>query len=256
MKKQTITELTELYYLQLEQLGGQIKKTNTKLLPAYTMFAQTLDLIENRPFYLFDLKKNKYLFISKKYLQMLGYPDSTELNDEFFLNSLHPDDFKANINAPEKYLELIRKAPKQNKRRYKLISDFRLKMPDGVYVRVNEQMITLEFSEENLPWLFFTICDIAPLQDLTAGPGAIIIDTTTKEVIKTFGNYNKLLPESVLTKREFEILTLISKGYLSKQIAVTLKISINTVNNHRRNILLKTGCSNTFEAIKFVSNYG
>lgn len=256
MKKQTVAELTEQYIEQLEELGNQIKKTNRKLVPAYIQFAETLDLIENRPFYLFDLKENQYLFISKKYLQMLGYPDSTVLNDDFFLNSLHPDDFKENINAPKKYLDFIDSTPPQNKKRYKLISDFRLKMPDGIYVRVNEQMIVLELSGDNFPWLFFTICDIAPLQDLSAGPGAIILDTITKEVINSFGNYNKLLPESVLTKREFEILTLISKGFLSKQIAAALNISINTVNNHRRNILLKTGCSNTFEAIKFVSNFG
>lgn len=256
MKKQNLQELTELYNLQLEEYGAQIKTTDSKLIPAYVKFAVNLDNIENRPFYLFDLKENKYLFISKKYLQMLGYPDSTTLDDNFFINSLHPDDFEEIVQAPDMYLDFINSAEPKNKGRYKLISDYRLKMPDGVYVRVTEQMIALEFSEENMPWIFFTICDLSPMQDLTSKPGAVIMDTLTKDIVKTFGCYKKLLPGSILTAREFEILTLVSKGLLSKQIALRLGISINTVNNHRRNILIKTGCSNTFEAIKFLGNYG
>lgn len=44
-----------------------------------------------------------------------------------------------------------------------------------------------------------------------------------------------------LTNRETEILRLIVKGYLNKEIADELNISLNTVLTHRKNIISKTG---------------
>ncbi|MBR5736022.1 MAG: helix-turn-helix transcriptional regulator [Bacteroidales bacterium] len=44
-----------------------------------------------------------------------------------------------------------------------------------------------------------------------------------------------------LTEREKEVLVLVAKGYMSKEIADMLNISMNTVNTHRKNINAKTG---------------
>ena len=44
-----------------------------------------------------------------------------------------------------------------------------------------------------------------------------------------------------LSSREKEILVLVAKGYMSKEIADMLNISMNTVNTHRKNITAKTG---------------
>ena len=54
---------------------------------------------------------------------------------------------------------------------------------------------------------------------------------------------------NILTPREKEILLLIKKGRLSKQIASLLGISINTVNRHRQNIIEKLSVSNSAEAV-------
>lgn len=54
----------------------------------------------------------------------------------------------------------------------------------------------------------------------------------------------------LLSVREKEILNLISKGVISKEIAVKLNISINTVNRHRQNILEKLNVSNSMEAVR------
>lgn len=55
---------------------------------------------------------------------------------------------------------------------------------------------------------------------------------------------------SPLTKRETEILRLIQKGLLSKEIADRLCVSIHTVNIHRQNLLRKLGVQNSIEAIR------
>ncbi|MGE5499654.1 MAG: response regulator transcription factor, partial [Syntrophothermus sp.] len=59
-----------------------------------------------------------------------------------------------------------------------------------------------------------------------------------------------------LTKREIEILGLLAKGMPSKKIADELFLSVNTVNNHRRNILEKTNTENTRMAIQYGMSLG
>lgn len=52
-----------------------------------------------------------------------------------------------------------------------------------------------------------------------------------------------------LTKREEEILNLISSGYSSRQIARELFISINTVNTHRMRIMEKCNVHKTVHLV-------
>ena len=47
--------------------------------------------------------------------------------------------------------------------------------------------------------------------------------------------------QNELSKRELDVLKLIVKGYINKEIADTLNISINTVLTHRKNITSKLG---------------
>ncbi len=52
-----------------------------------------------------------------------------------------------------------------------------------------------------------------------------------------------------LTRREQEVLKLLSQGFTTKEISIRLHISETTVNTHRRNMLLKTDSKNTAELI-------
>lgn len=54
-----------------------------------------------------------------------------------------------------------------------------------------------------------------------------------------------------LTEREVEVLTELAKGSTNRQIADRLYISVNTVANHVRSILRKTGCANRTEAAAY-----
>lgn len=62
-----------------------------------------------------------------------------------------------------------------------------------------------------------------------------------QDTISTEHGLHKENGDHQLTNRETEILRLIVKGYLNKEIADELNISHNTVLTHRKNIIAKTG---------------
>ncbi len=60
---------------------------------------------------------------------------------------------------------------------------------------------------------------------------------------------------STITQREREILSLISHGYTTKEIAQKLFISYKTVETHRANIFSKLHVKNIAEAINIAIKY-
>jgi DNA-binding NarL/FixJ family response regulator len=60
----------------------------------------------------------------------------------------------------------------------------------------------------------------------------------------------------VLTDREIEILTLLSKEYTNDKIAAELHISYRTVETHRKNIMQKTGAHNLAGLLKYAYSKG
>jgi DNA-binding NarL/FixJ family response regulator len=82
------------------------------------------------------------------------------------------------------------------------------------------------------------------LENIKTGKTCLFINDTLRK--------NK----SVLSTREIEVLDLVSKGFVSKEIADKLYVSVNTVNNHRQNILEKINATNTSEAVIYARNLG
>lgn len=62
---------------------------------------------------------------------------------------------------------------------------------------------------------------------------------------------NKKLPE--LTRREKEVLELISEGFTNQQIADKIFVSVLTVNSHRTSLLMKFEVNNTASLIKIAA---
>ena len=92
-------------------------------------------------------------------------------------------------------------------------------------------------------------------------PSIIPIVSPTERIKRTVINRKTglILASTVILaepQREKEILILIRQGFLSKEIAYKLNLSIYTVNNHRKNILAKLNVDNAIEAINKAENFG
>ncbi|REK17313.1 MAG: DNA-binding response regulator [Actinobacteria bacterium] len=78
--------------------------------------------------------------------------------------------------------------------------------------------------------------------------------SATRDLLRHHGAAMARRPE--LTGRELEVLSLVSDGNTSKEIADKLYISENTVRNHVRNILDKLGMKSRFEAVGWAQREG
>jgi DNA-binding NarL/FixJ family response regulator len=59
-----------------------------------------------------------------------------------------------------------------------------------------------------------------------------------------------------LSAREVEVLRLVATGKSNHEVASDLVISVNTVFQHVRSILNKTGCANRTEAAAYAMRHG
>jgi two-component system invasion response regulator UvrY len=62
-------------------------------------------------------------------------------------------------------------------------------------------------------------------------------------------------PFSALTDREREILALMLKGALVKEISSTLSLKSNTISTYKKLIFYKTGVENNIELFKLAQKY-
>ncbi len=67
--------------------------------------------------------------------------------------------------------------------------------------------------------------------------------------------YRRGLPAIVLTRRELDVLRLLTKGNTNRQIAGLLGLSMRTVENHRANLMGKLGLVSRVELVNYAEEH-
>lgn len=233
------------------------KSLDYSQLDKHISFLKQLAIVENSSLSIFDLNKKKYVFIHSKLLPLIGLSDKEMLEGgpQLFYSLIHPEDVPILIEAYYLFIDFISRLEFENRKRIKLMCDFRMKDRNGEYKRFLNQLVPLELDSRGNIWLMLILYDLYIGKDLFSVAQRKMFDLQTNEIIffeKDIGK-NK---EPLLTKREKEVLRLMAKGMPSKKIADELFLSINTVNNHRRKILEKTKTENTAMAIQYGMSFG
>ncbi|HYV93009.1 MAG TPA: response regulator transcription factor [Chitinophagales bacterium] len=86
--------------------------------------------------------------------------------------------------------------------------------------------------------------------------GEFFGEEITKEILHGMRQHASLPDAPQFSKREKEILTLLAAELTSQEIAGKLFISFNTVESHRRNMLMKAGVKNTAGLIRYGMHIG
>ena len=77
----------------------------------------------------------------------------------------------------------------------------------------------------------------------------IILKTYIEKAKNTSGD--NLSPHELLSKREIEILKMFAEGFINKEIADKLFISVRTVESHKNHIMQKLGLKTQVELVRF-----
>ena len=202
----------------------------------------------------FDCYTNKFVFVSDNIPKLYGL-DSRRLfihGHQPVIEVIHPDDIDYGLLVRKKIYSILRSFSNEEKRNYKAIHEMRIRNMRGEYIRIIEQEQVLELDKSGNIWLMLSVIDIDANQELEITKSHLYNLKTGDQI---FIDLSDTLNEP-LTNRELEVLRFMKKGLLSKEIAEALKVSINTVNSHRQNILQKLKANNSIEAVNFAQRLG
>ncbi len=247
-------KLEREYFEILESQKFIEEDLDYSILEEHISFLDKLNVIENSSISIFDLHQKKHIYLSSRFETLFGYniEEAHAEGNEYFDKKVHPDDQLIALKLGIYFLKIAISLPHENRKDYKLINDYRIEDGQGRYIRVIEQFQALELDKHGNIWLALCIMDISPNQDISQPLQNKVINFKTGETLSA----PKKLLDIGLSKREKEILGLISEGLISKEIADNLFISVHTVNTHRQKIIDKLNVKNSFEAISFARNYG
>jgi DNA-binding CsgD family transcriptional regulator len=220
-------------------------------------FLERLSEVENSSVNVLDLYQKKYIFLRSRYLEPFDDPSiEHDRNDPFYYGQfIHPDDLPKVFDSYSKTFEFFLNLPVEERRDYKLILNYRQRDKSGKYLNVLLQLVVLELDKKGNIWLALIIDDLLPDKILFEGVNRRVINIKSGKIC-LFQNELEQNKRTIMSTREVEVLGLVSKGFASKEIADKLFLSINTVNNHRQNILEKVRASNTSEAVIYARNLG
>lgn len=207
-------------------------------------------------YYIFNVKESKLDLLSEEISNVLGY-NNKEVDLAFLVSLFHPEDQPWFLNIENKIVEFYGKLTLDQIPNYKVRYDYRIRKSNGEYIRVLQQVVVIQHSEVGgLLRTFGVHTDISQLKmegkpvlsfiGLNGEPS--FIDVKIEKIFP--------IPSSFLTNREQQILLMLVNGLDTKEIAIELGISPDTVGTHRKNLLAKTKAKNTSEMISMAIRKG
>ncbi|MNK05986.1 Oxygen regulatory protein NreC [compost metagenome] len=212
----------------------------------------TNSIISTGPFsfYVIDFFDMSISDISPSLYDMHDFdPETINFND--LLGAIHPDDLNFVIKA-EAFLTkfFMEKVGREKLLSYKISYCYRGRLRNGEFALFNHQALMLTMDDQG-------------------GYGKSLIINTRVDHLSSFNTYklslvglhgepsfmNLSLDEDnqdlkEFSKREIDIIKLVSNGLSNEEIGEKLFISPYTVKKHRNNILMKSDCKNTAQLVK------
>lgn len=213
------------------------------------------EILTPGPFYYYTITypDNSLQNFSESILQIHGlkeYP--TSLHN--IIELIHPDDIAFVLDAEDIVLKKIQEIGVRHLSKMENSYCFRMRIADGSYHLFHHKAVILNLDSEGK--LTTSLNIHTDIHHITQQNNHVILvnkRNDKKDCYRIAWNNIAEHPDSHsfhLTRRETEILHLISKGLSSQAIADKLFISVQTVRMHRKNMLKKTQTTNSVTLIR------
>jgi DNA-binding CsgD family transcriptional regulator len=204
-----------------------------------------------------DVFLGRYDFASSGFSEFFGYKpewlNSIEKQGDFFEEMTHPDDRGQLVNMQIDHAYFIYGLDPQYRNDYSNTYKFRMRNAQNKYLNVMSRQRVIQQDANGKAWIVMGEVNILPDQRPLDEVQGITVNLKTGHI---FPISQAIGHDTSLSKREIEILKLVQSGCLSKEIADRLCLSLNTVNNHRKNILRKLQVANSIEALNVATKKG
>lgn len=228
-----------------------------QIMPKIEMLRRLAE-IERSIYAVYDMHRDSYLLQSEEQKRLFGFTDTCDgqnIDTKVHYKNIHPDDLAFVLETDNMVYRFFSEISIHEKKDFKLVYNFRTKNTEGLYKHYMHQSMVLEMDKNGKAWLTLVISHLLSDRGASEKPQRRLMNIKTGKLY-LFNDINDSGSGVILTKREIEILSLIAHGYDSINISDKLNISINTVNNHRQNILRKTRTDNTTQAVIYCKRIG
>lgn len=204
--------------------------------------------------YLVNYQDQTFKYMNEYLLEFLGFEDHEILNESInrLENTVFPSDFDTMMAIQFKANQEFKKLTDEEKEGYTFKLYYRIKKGDGRFCWCAQTNKYINDKDENSIVELVTIVSFPEHFILDHVTGYVSTNTKTMEIFPDTESEN---PLSVLSKREMEVLKLVSNGLSTSEVAINLELSTATIKNHRKNILKRLNVASSIQAIRILQKH-
>jgi DNA-binding CsgD family transcriptional regulator len=212
--------------------------------------------------YILDYTKGKYVYATSTINKFIDHPLSKFLDGgvEFGVSLFHKQDLSVYSNkVMAGNLDFLNDIPVELHQNYLFTCNYRVINKRGDYRNVVQRSVFIKSSETGMPLATFGfLFDITNFRNDNRVYHSIesLNDEETDKLPLISNIYFNDERDTLLSKREIEVLKYICDDLESEQIASKLFISRHTVDNHRRKLLEKTNSRSSAGLVAFAFSNG
>lgn len=204
-----------------------------------------------------DYSKRQYLFWENNHY-LGGFDPAYVINEGIEITQKFIDEKYFKLFNERVFPHFINKIKKKDREIYMSLN-YKVKCITGEWMHWYQKSVYILCPHTGLPLICvgmnMDVTDFKTDGYITSTIEMFERETNKMELVDK-STFNVMIDDLRLTNREILMIHYLNEGLSSKLIADKLKISINTVHNHRQNILRKTNCRNVAELIGFTSRNG
>lgn len=253
--------MTLLKFDEVKKTWKEISKDNkTKISPNFEIeiYKKLFDRFHpgSYYYYIFNVFEAKMEFVSAEVTNIIGYKPE-DFSPDLVIHNIHPEDQDRFVQYEQKVTDFFTRLPPDKILNYKVHYDYRIRCANNCYKWILQQVSTIQSSNDG-----------GVIRVLGVHTDISLLKTDHKPLGLSFigldgepSYYNVLSPNNnstiycSLTKREKEVLALLSVGKSSIEIADELFISKQTVATHRKNIIRKLDAKSFAELLRFALEF-
>ena len=204
---------------------------------------------------IFNWAQMRYIFVSKSIKNILGYTAEHFLAEgfSFSLSLIHPADKQKLRQMHLAIFNYYYKTATEERKQLRFSYNLRVKTAGNGYVQILRQSNFRGFTADGKPVLeYIYSTDITTFRYHSSM--VLVVHKLSETGTYIMCHEQEFSDaQSRLSERENEVLALAKLGLTSKEIAIKLYLSIETVKSHRKNIIAKTGAGNLTAAINMIA---